>query len=313
MTIWSLPKQTDFFAHSGGEMIVHSDESAGVIDLASPTIQKKLLTSFLQIRTIDKARTWIRKYGCPWGIQSFEYHSPQHVLDLAKSLSFLINFFELVQDQQVPLMRKYLRKQKKVDRLCSRMTEEEWNATIQRIEDGCDEKYDLMTWFMITHAAENPQEGFIVFSSLQEYGTELFCVEPSSGIDRCYPRQIHIAHLEIESDNLTETDCDERLLQLAYSFLQKSLQYFMGTLHPTVNVRGESIETYRLEQALVTNSPWQAMLSDLLRRMTSSRAPRTCENESCSKAFVPNRSDQIFCDRPGCRKAASRKRKQQSI
>lgn len=310
MTIWKIPESTDFFVYPGGELIFHSGETNRSIDLSLPLVQKKLLSSFTKVRTLEKARAWVRTYGCPWGIQSDEYRSPQRVLELAKSLSFLLEFFDLAQDQQTPLIRQYLRKQKRVDRIRSWKTEAEWDAIIERLEDGTERDEDLMHYFLVDFAENNPQDGFITFSALSEYGTELVSVEASVGNDSAYPRSVHVAHVEIESRDMAEADTDERLLQLSFIYLQKALQYLLGALHPTVYLREDSNSAYRLEQALIAETPWHAILSELLRKMTAARAPRNCENENCSRSFVPKRSDQIFCDRPGCRKAASRRRKQ---
>lgn len=310
MTIWHTPKHTSFQETPHGEFIEHWGGIDQKHDLSKSEVQNFLFRKFIAIRTKDQAKTWVATFGCPWGYSSLGWYAPDDVLNLARSLQWTHYFFQLLKFEQVPFVRKHLRVQRKIDREASKITEEEWHQIVHRIESGDPEMHDMVTWLSITRSAEKPEHGFVTFSRLSDYSSEIFFVDKTFGSDSS-PMEASITQVEIESQNTALFEQDKSLLLGGYLYLQKVLELKIGNLTPGIAIFKNKIphERFSLREVFRTETPWQAMLSELLKRTTSTSAPRKCANQACTRLFIPSRSDQIFCKQAACRQTVSRRRR----
>lgn len=304
---WELPNEC---GDSGMVMLA----AKGPIALSDPEVSSILFRRFRTIRTREHAKAWQKNFG-------FLHHgiyADGDVWKLARTVQWLCNFHDLIKYEQVPLIRKSLKRTSKLQRFCSKITEEEFYALQDRIyaDDGASMRkgvstQDLVDWLAFTFAEEKPNEGFCSFPPPVQYKTDSMykLANDFLGVGRAFISEIHCEYIEEEYADLRALDDDEEMMRAARKFLVNVLNHLVGNLRISIRLDSNN----QLEQSVSQTTPWEAILSEVLKLVSGKAAPRTCKYGACAKVFVPTRADQQFCGNPACRQSVSRlKRKQHS-
>lgn len=273
VSLWKLPKNTTFADTPHGDFVEHFGKPDKALNLALIETQRSLLNSFIRIKDIESAREWIKQYGCPWARLEktfLAFYGSDDLIGLAKSLRWVRNFYQLVKYQEVPFIRKHLR---------------------------------------VKANPDFPKHGSITFTGLPDYDTEIVYVADPLRSNHPHPTPAFVSFVEIETDMLNKLDDEDFLVWMANLYLKKTLEVLLTDFTPVINIRRKPGPIYSLEQSFPTSTPWEAMVSILLKDITTSASPKVCSNPKCDNKFVPKRTDQVFCSKASCRKAESRRKK----
>ena len=300
---WELPKE----CNDQGMLAL---AAKGPISLDDPEVSSVLFKRFRTIRTIDHVKTWQKNFGfLHQGI-----YSASDVWKLARTVQWICNFHDLIKYEQVPFIRKALKRTSKLQRFCSKITEEEFYALQDRVyaDDGASMRKDVSTkdlvdWMAFVFAEEKPNEGFCSFPPPIQYKTDTMykLANDFLGVGRGFVSEIHCEYIEEEYADLRVLDSDEEMMRAARRFLVNVLNHLVGNLR--ISIKLDS--TNQLEQSVSRTTPWEAILSEILKLISGKAAPRKCIYGACGKIFVPTRADQQFCGNPACRQSVSRMRR----
>lgn len=310
--LWPLPESSYLHEGKSGVHMEHSGIKES-IDLESPATQDQLFRTFRQIRNPETCIRWMQKYGCPWEpVGLFTYYNPHDVLNLSRCVSWIWYFSQLLKHSQVDFVRNHLRFQSRADKYAANLTEDEWHEIVERVESkNFANSSDLVNYFALTRASEHLECGSILFSRYETFETEIMQIDSLFGTSPL-PLNVGANAVAIEIKNIANKSDDLTVLHWGHQYLQKAVTAMLVSVQPSIQIVPPNTMggfSFEINQVLSVQSPWQAIVSELVKRITSQSIARTCANNSCGATFIPSRADNIFCARPGCRKAASRQRK----
>lgn len=312
-SMWRLPKNTSAFKTDNCILVEHY-EYGDEIDLSCPQVQDELFRSFRKVKSFRDSLSWCKRYGCPWeNTDNFSIYNPFMTATLAKSVDFVWYFGQLLKHQEVDFIRKHLRFQNDLNAITTKMTEEEYHALFDRLNDESKdtEMDDLLKYYQLMRASEHLERGCVIFTRNSGFETEIAKVESTFGLSGL-PIKVSELELEIKIENIERLNDDYDLLDCAHTFLQKAVTQLLSSCQPSIRVekpQNRNEYDFILHQTFNVSTPWQAIISELVKRITGQAAVRKCANVSCNATFIPRRADNIFCSKPACRKAVSRRRK----
>lgn len=273
------------------------------IDLSLPKVQSLLCKTLKRVNTLDDAKKWRSTFGYLWT------ENAEQTLQLAKTLAWIYNFHDLLAFSQVPLLRKFLALESSIDRATAQITEDEFYDLSSRFMAGEKlETDDSMRVFQVILNADHPKRGYAKFTPDANFETHVHYMSVGFGSQHAMVFEANDPYLEqrYEDMDVLQTD-DDVLLEAASNYflilIQQQLECMQLSIKCVNGVNGR-----QFHQTFDARYPWQAILACLVRDITRMATPKKCRNEGCPEIFIPKRADQLFCSRPGCRKAVSRKR-----
>lgn len=278
------------------------------IDLDIPEVQAVLCQRLRAVSSIEGARQWKLSFGSLWAVTNAE-----KTLKLAETIRWIYKLYDLLTWAQTPLLRKHYCAESVLGRAMAKMTEDEYDFNAARIAAGEKVSSDeLMKTLAVLLNWERPERGTIIFSPNGVYETPVYHLSTAFGgltdgmISEIFP---HYLEQEVKDTEKAKED-DHIILSLAHKYFEILINQQIQCIQLAVTpVETDSV--IRLQQTFAARFPWQAILSAMLKDVTGGPAPRKCANPTCTEFFVAKKSHQLFCARPGCRKAASRRKASQ--
>lgn len=286
-----------------------------ILDLSDASNRQFLLREFRKLHTMEDAKRWRVNVGILYP----SINSPKDILKISRTVQWVFKFFRELQKENFRFLKRSLFVTSVLQRRASKFREEEFYLIEERVLTALESKQqvvsdDLINYLSVWLAAKEPKRVLVTFAPPPEFGIGPrlpYISGSATGVGLDSPHVFELPETLIEQEFTTVNVLnDQRVLKsLAYSYLQKVLTQLSANLQVTIRLH-EAPDGYSyIDQGFSLNSPWEAIVSELIKLITCSMPDRRCTNPRCGAVFSPTRSHQRFCKRPGCRKAASRQNK----